>query len=175
MRTLKVLLYLAALIALAILAFPISVASASVQQKEKPLVFVIDPELSKPKVVLGPYADELKKPKSIKQIKKAAASSIKRTASFDHCNCVSYVQFRTGGKAATGIGFARNHPINSRICIVGAIIVTYESRMGHVGIVANCDEKEVTIDDYNYVHCGHTIRKLPLNSSLIKGYYAYAT
>jgi surface antigen len=171
LRTLKVLLYLAALIALSILAFPISVASASVQQKEKPLVFVIDPELSKPKVVLGPYADELKKPKPIK---KAAASSIKRTASFDHCNCVSYVQFRTGGRAATGIGYARNHPINSRICIVGAIIVTYESRLGHVGIVAKCDEKFVTIDDYNYNHCKPSIRPLALNSPLIKGYYTYA-
>lgn len=164
LRILKFLLYIAALIALASLAFPISVASAD--RQNKPLVFVIDPELSQPKVVLGPYANE---------IKKAAASSIKRTASFDPCNCVSYVQFRTGGKAATGIGIARNHPINSRMCIVNAIIVTYESRQGHVGIVADCDENEVTIDDYNFVHCGHTIRKVPLNSSLIKGYYTYAT
>lgn len=161
MRIIKYLFYIAALIALAVLAFPISTAKAN----REVLVFKIDPELSKPKVVLGPPMP-IVKPKP-----KPAVRIAKKTEGFNPCNCVSYVQFKTGGRAATGIGSARNHPVNSQVCTIGAIIVTYESRMGHVGIVAGCDENYVTIDDYNYASCGHTIRPLAINSKVIKGYY----
>jgi hypothetical protein len=161
LRTLKVFFYIAALIALAVLAFPISTAAA--QPTEEPLVFVIDTNLSKP--VMGPHIEAVKVAKPVK---------VKTALAFDPCNCMSYVKYKTGGHTVRGVGYARNHPVNSSTCTVGAIIVTYESRMGHVGIVNKCDEKFVTIDDYNYNHCKPSIRPLALNSPLIKGYYTYA-
>lgn len=164
MRTFKMILYIAALLALAVLAFPIKTAAAS---KEEALVFVIDLNLSQPQIIAGPVQIE-------KVVTQPSAKSAKKTTlPFNPCNCMSYVQYRTGGRAATGIGYARNHPINSKSCQIGAIIVTYESRLGHVGMVKHCDEDNVTIDDYNYNHCKPSIRDLPLNSSLIKGYYIY--
>jgi hypothetical protein len=169
LRIFKVLLYTAALIALAVLAFPISTADA----KTEVLVFKIDPELSKPKVVLGPpvpLAKPLAKPRSVQKTTKLNTS--KPTKGFNPCNCVSYVQFKTGGRAATNIGSARNHPVTpGAVCTIGAIIVTYESNLGHVGMVVGCNDGIVTIDDYNYKRCGHTIRPLAISSELIKGYY----
>jgi len=69
-----------------------------------------------------------------------------------------------------GYGAAKNYPAIKQAPQIGAIIVTYEGPKGHMGIVAGVTETKVIIDDYNYKRCGHTIRELPINSKLIKGY-----
>lgn len=95
---------------------------------------------------------------------------IKPKGTFNPCNCWSYVKYKRGGEMPLGYGAAKNYPINSQIPIVGAIIITYESNAGHMGIVSAITDNKVVIDDYNYEHCAHTVRELPIDSSIIKGY-----
>lgn len=92
------------------------------------------------------------------------------SGSFNPCNCVSYARYKTGINVGP-IGLAKYHPVNSTVPIIGGLIVTYESWRGHLGVVVGISATTVTIDDYNYSPCAHTIRELPLDSSLIKGYY----
>lgn len=164
LRILKWTLYIAALMALAALAFPISVAKA-----EPKLVFIVDLELEerqpKPLPVYGPFVSEIKKESPPKK----TVIPKQEKKSFNPCNCWSYVKSKKPGMK-TGYGKARNYPVNSQVPQIGAIIITYESSSGHMGIVARVDENNVIIDDYNYKRCSHTIRSLPLNSKLIKGY-----
>ena len=162
--------------ALAALAFPIRVVSA--QEKPKQLVFRIDPELrerqSKPLPVLGPFPSEIKKENKKEPLPKKAAAPKQEKKPFDPCNCVSYVKYRRNGNIPVGYGFAKNFPVNSQVPQIGAVIITYESfkgtSTGHAGIVIGVNENKVVIDDYNYKPCKNTIRELPLDSPLIKGY-----
>lgn len=89
----------------------------------------------------------------------------------NYCSCVLYVKAKIG--YTKSVGAARNFPVNSHTPSVGAVIVTYESRVGHVGIVSHWDDKYVYLEsEANYSRCKITYgRKIPLNSKLIKGYY----
>lgn len=125
-----------------------------------------------------PYGPEKpkEKPKIVKVVNEKKPLPVKvetpkkEKKPFDPCNCWSYVKFKRAGKMKTGYGKARNYPVNSQVPQIGAIIITYESASGHMGIVAGINENKVIIDDWNYERCKHTIRELPLNSKLIKGY-----
>lgn len=148
--------------ALGVLAFPINTQA----QKEQ-IIFMVDNSLSQPRVVYRPYPSEFKK---VTKKQKAISTHNAKALSFDPCNCWSYVYYRLNGNMPIGYGFARNYPVNSLTPRLGGIIITYESKAGHMGIIAGVDDKYVTIDDYNYKRCGHTVRKLARNSPLIKGY-----
>lgn len=93
------------------------------------------------------------------------------TASRNYCSCVLYAKSVTG---YTGVvGNARNWPITSQTPSVGAVIVTYESWAGHVGIVAGFDDQYVYLEsEANYSRCQLTRgRAIPINSRVIKGYW----
>jgi len=90
-------------------------------------------------------------------------------SSSSYCNCYSYVASQRS--IVGGIGLAKYHPVNSQIPRVGAIIVTYESWRGHVGLVTGFDSSQVYIRDANFVPCRLTNRSLALGSSVIKGYW----
>jgi surface antigen len=70
-------------------------------------------------------------------------------------------------------GNARDWPVNSQTPKVGAIVVTYESRLGHVGLVTKVDETMVTIREMNYIGYNRVstrtvdYRTLPLKGFLI--------
>lgn len=89
----------------------------------------------------------------------------------NYCSCVLYVKAMIG--YTKSVGAARNFPVNSQVPVEGAVIVTYESRVGHVGIVASYDDNFIYLEsEANYSRCKITYgRKIPRNSKLIKGYY----
>lgn len=163
------------MLALAILAFPISTAAASSPKQQ--LIFRVDPSLRKPQIlqVYGPpkpanLPEKKEKPKPKLASKTTKVSTSSQKLGFNPCNCWSYVKFKRAGIMPLGYGWAKNYPVNSQTPQVGAIIITYEGSKGHMGIVAGVTETKVIVDDYNYKRCGHTIRELPINSKLIKGY-----
>lgn len=131
------------------------------------ITFEIDPSLSQPRYVLSPQLSELQKvsPKPI------APKSKRSKTSGQYCSCVLYVKAKIG--YTKSVGAARNFPINSSIPVKGAVIVTFESRVGHVGIVSHSDDTYVYLEsEANYSRCKVTYgRKIALNSSVIKGYY----
>jgi surface antigen len=110
---------------------------------------------------------EAKKPRSVA---KTASKGV--STGYDVCSCVSYMRWRTGINVGS-IGNARNHPVNSQTPKVGAIIVTYESARGHVGVVGSWDENYVYLEsEANYSRCSLTKgRAIPIHSKVIKGYY----
>jgi len=155
--------YLLITIALVIWLVPAPVRA----EKITPLVFKIDPSLNEPKYVLSPHLSELQKIPSKPIVSKS--KGIKTSGQY--CSCVLYVKAKIG--YTKSVGAARNWPTNSNTPSKGAVIVTYESRSGHVGIVSHFDDTYVYLEsEANYSRCKITYgRKLPLNSPLIKGYY----
>lgn len=63
-------------------------------------------------------------------------------------NCTYYVASQK--PVPNGYGDAKYWPVNSQTPEVGAIIVTYESWRGHVGIIRAVDGYMVTIEEMNY-------------------------
>jgi len=129
--------------------------------------------------VYGPYEVKTPEPNRVVQKPKTVSKTVPKVSKvqsrpsgrYNPCSCVSYIKSLTG--FTQSIGYARNWPVNSKIPTPGAVIITYESRAGHVAIVDHADANWVYIQsEANYSRCRVTYtRKLPLNSPLIKGYW----
>lgn len=127
-----------------------------------------------PKIVLSPLPEDFHKeikptptkPKS--ETKTTPKTPSKKTG---QCSCVNYVKSKIG--YTKSVGAARNWPINSKVPTKGAVIVTFESKAGHVGIVDHYDSEYVYLEsEANYEKCTLTFgRKIKINSPVIKGYY----
>jgi len=96
-----------------------------------------------------------------------------KTQNYNPYNCVSYVNWRTGGKVVKGIGTAKNHPINSLIPAEGAIVVLDYKPLGHLAYVEKVSAETITISECNALYpngpCGS--REINKNDSSIKGYF----
>lgn len=137
------------------------------------IVFQIDKSLSEPRYVNGPLLSELgTQTKPTPQAKARNTKTVGTVSTgYNPCSCVSYAKFKTG--FTQSIGKARNWPTNSDTPSRGAVIVTYESSAGHVGIVSHWDDTYVYLEsEANYSRCKMTYgRKIAINSSIIKGYW----
>lgn len=135
-------------------------------QSARGMEFQVDPSLNTPKVIYQPYPSEFKlKPKP-----KARTQRVVQSTGYNACSCVSYARWKSG--IFTGrIGVARRHPINSNVPTVGAIVVTNESKAGHVGVVISVEGETFTITEANYSRCKVGTRTLSINSKVIKGFY----
>jgi hypothetical protein len=88
-----------------------------------------------------------------------------------YCSCVLYVKAKSGINVGS-VGYARNWPINSQTPKVGSIIVTSESRVGHVALVTSVGNNTVSITEANYKRCQEGTRTLPISSPVIRGYFS---
>lgn len=94
---------------------------------------------------------------------------------YDICSCVSYAKYKSGINVGS-IGAAKNHPINSNLPAVGAIVVMNVNSQGayntgHLGVVLSFTENSVTITEANYVHCAISTRTMALSDTSIRGYF----
>lgn len=94
-----------------------------------------------------------------------------------YCSCVIGLNKRFGTNFKTLDGFARSIPTNSTVAAKSGFVVTYESRpgtkTGHIAYyVLDDDQKNITIEwESNFIQCKVSSgRKIPVNSTLIKGY-----
>ncbi len=90
-----------------------------------------------------------------------------------NCSCVRYAQ---GYGALKGIGWARNHPMNTQTPQVGAIVVTTENsagtNSGHLAVVTKVTDDGIYVKEANYVPCTITYdRFIAFSSGLIRGYW----
>ena len=149
-----------ATIALVTWAFPIQVTTA--QEKEQPLIFKIDPELSKPKPVLGPHLSEVK-PKPLikvgvdkKPLKKSTQVVDKSKGNkFTAGYCTDYVSKKLKitwrGNANRWIANAKAQGYNvDKFPVPGDILVTKESRWGHVAYIESVEGDRVTFSEWTY-------------------------
>lgn len=137
------------------------------EAKTEPLVF--DRTINT--IPYGPYRPS-EPPKPTPQVKARNTQAVGTVPTgYSRCSCVSYAKFKTG--FTKSIGAARNWPVNSDQPSIGAVIVTYESALGHVGIVSHWDATYVYLEsEANYSRCRMTYgRKIPIGSPLIKGYW----
>ncbi len=87
------------------------------------------------------------------------------------CSCVEYVIAVTGIHVGS-IGFARNWPRNSAEPAVGGVVITRESKAGHVARIIGIEGDDLILDEANYDTCHKTTgRHLNRHSPLIAGYY----
>ena len=140
-------------------------------------VFPIDHSLNQPIYVYinGPTLEELAKPapKPKPKPNKSTVRNVQSTSgwnsSFSPCSCVSYSKFRTG--YSESVGNARNWPKNSQVPTVGGVVVTNESRPGHVGYIIAVREGSFDIIEANYSRCKVTTRTISINNPLILGFW----
>lgn len=87
------------------------------------------------------------------------------------CSCVCYARELTGIDVGSII-WAKNHPINSLVPVVGAIVVWKDGGTGHLaGVVSINGDGTITIKEANFSKCAVTIRTIPILGSGIDGYY----
>lgn len=104
-------------------------------------------------------------------LEKQPKKLLTKPVGFNPCSCVSYARYRSGINVGS-IGVARNHPVNSQTPSIGAIVITYESKAGHLSYIIDIDANYIYVDEANYSRCRVTYRRaIPINSPLIKGYY----
>lgn len=143
------------------------------------MVFAIDPELSKPKVIPGPYLTEVTKPlpkhkaKVSKQV--VPNSSELPKTKFASGYCTDYVARKLpvtwGGNANRWITNAKAQGyLVDRNPIAGSILVTRESRIGHVAYIEKVEGTTITISEWNYAgRYRLTIRTLDISNPIISG------
>lgn len=139
------------------------------EAKTEPLVF--DRTINT--IPYGPFRpSDYTPPKPPARVKARNTQAVgKVPTGYSSCSCVSYAKYKTG--FTKSVGAARNWPVNSDKPAVGAVIVTYESSIGHVGIISHWDASYVYLEsEANYASCQVTYgRKTPIGSPLIKGYW----
>lgn len=169
---------IASLLALAVLAFPISTAAA--HPREPQLVFRVDPSLREPKIlqVYGPPQPAPKpviKPAPKKKTEKVALKPETRKTKFAPGQCTDYVARRV---PVTWRGNANRWDDNARAQgyvvdknpVAGAILVTNESRAGHVAYIESVDGSKVTFSEWNVAgRYKLTTRTLDITDRVIVG------
>ncbi len=136
------------------------------------IVFNIDYDLSQKiqsEILAEYYQQQANQRAEILALAKIAAKG--RTHGVDNrCSCVYFAKAITGYNKT--VGAARNWPINTKIPLVGEVVVTKESYTGHVIVITAVRPGEIDIVEGNYLHCKATQRTLPLTDPLIKGYWS---
>jgi len=83
--------------------------------------------------------------------------------------CTWYVAEKA--EVTTSYGNARNWPVNSTEPKVGGIVVTYESRYGHVAYIEAVNGDDITLSEMNYKWWGKAnTRIINKNNKVIKGF-----
>lgn len=166
---------IAALLALSVLAFPISTGA-----HEEALIFDtrIKPEpriVHGPFMPLGPYVSELKPKPPKKTAKKVASQEKTRKTNFKPGYCTDYVARRV---SVTWRGDAHRWDDNARAQgylvdknpVAGSILVTNESGWGHVAYIESVVGTKVTITEWNYAgRYKLTTRTLDITDPVIVG------
>jgi surface antigen len=135
---------------------PSSAVGAGVPQTLPETVFKVDPTLNKP-IYANPHQSQI--------IKKAAVKK-----GYGHaCSCVLTAKALVGYNKT--VGMAKYWPRNSDIPTVGGVVVTRESRVGHVAVILAVEQYRIYVKEGNYNRCKVSERWINLNNPVIIGYW----
>jgi hypothetical protein len=87
----------------------------------------------------------------------------------NYCSCVLFAKSLTGYTKT--VGNARNWTKNSKVPVVGGVVITNESRAGHVAVITAVRDGEFDIVEANYSRCRKGVRTLKINNPVILGYW----
>lgn len=112
------------------------------------------------------------------QIEQAKAQTIQKKSNkykkqaqnyTNYCSCVLYAKSQTG--FTQSVGNARNWPKNSKTPMVGGVVVTNESRAGHVAIITKIEDSLLFIQEANYSRCKLSSRTINVRDPRIIGFW----
>lgn len=152
------------------------VSTTTVDEHQAALVFAPDGYVTKPLLIETSITQETKKVKNIKVYNPNRVFAKTEGNHFPYGWCTYYVASRRNvpwfGNAGTWLTGAKKLGFpTGGTPQVGAIIVTSESRWGHVGIVEAVDGADITISEMNYSGFGRiSSRTIPATYGAIKGY-----
>lgn len=87
-----------------------------------------------------------------------------------YCSCVVYAK-KLLGRESEIWGNAWEIQPNSQIPMINSLILTTEGTQGgHIAVVVNITSTRVIFNEANYISCLPSLRSLPLDSPLIRGY-----
>ena len=89
---------------------------------------------------------------------------------FSPCSCVSGAKYLLGVSQGIGCGNANQIKSNTKQIKVSNLILLNEGEIGHVAVVLNWSDEHITIEEYNQLPCQKSIRILPRNYPLIRGF-----
>jgi hypothetical protein len=96
--------------------------------------------------------------------------SASNLSAFYRCSCVEYSRIKTGWQTPP-MGIARNHPRNIGYPAVGAIVITNESRAGHVAVITAIYDTYFEVIESNFIRCQISTRRIENDSKSILGFY----
>ena len=134
---------------------------------EEPMLGVgeLAPNIAKVKRLEAEQVIELAKPKKPRIVAKTSSS----VGSVGFCSCVLFAKSLTG--YSSQVGNARNWLKNSKVPVVGGVVITNESYAGHVGVVTAVRDGEFDIVEANYSRCRKGTRTIKIGSKIILGYW----
>ena len=97
----------------------------------------------------------------------------KKRVNSGYCSCVIFSKAMTG--YTQSVGAARNWPKNSSIPVVGGVVITNESRAGHVAVITAVYPDRIEVIEANYSRCRKSTRTILLSSPVILGFWQAKT
>lgn len=139
---------------------PVLANELPIVQKEEVVEVIEDYSLESPNLALQA---ELLKEWEVSKIKKKVPTG------GNFCSCVLFAKAMTGYNIP--VGNARNWPKNSKVPVVGGVVITNESKAGHVAVITKVNPDSIEVVEANYVRCRKGTRQISLNSPVILGYW----
>ena len=166
---------LTAVLAIVALLFPYQASgqiTPPAEQTEVPVVLVEDSPLVGNIAVADELYAEWLQSQQIKKRSSQGQTTPKSSApsSGSACSCVLYAKALTG--YSQSVGPARRWPKNSGQPVVGGVVVTNESRAGHVAVITAVDGDTLTLVEANYSRCRVTVgRQINANNPMVLGFW----
>ncbi len=85
------------------------------------------------------------------------------------CSCVEFAKWYLG-KQGEVWGVAKNIVPTSPVPYVGGLVITMESKLGHVAVIKEVRENSLLVVEANYKRCQQGEREIRLNDPNIVGY-----
>lgn len=85
-----------------------------------------------------------------------------------YCSCVLYVKSLIN--TTERWGYARDVKATSQEPAIGKVVLTKESRLGHVALITEVEETRFKVTEANYHRCKKSERWISKDNPLIRGY-----
>jgi len=155
----------------------IGLTPARVEAKTQPIAFsslppvVVEEEMN---VLVGnkEVAERLYQEWVVEEARKKELAKRQIKPSGGFCSCVLFAKSLTGYSKL--VGNARNWTKNSKVPVVGGVVITNESRAGHVAVITAIRDGEFDVVEANYSRCRKGVRTIKLTNPAILGYWVGA-
>lgn len=93
----------------------------------------------------------------------------KQQPAWVRCSCINFTKV-TLGITDEVWGYPNLMQATSANPYVGGLVLTKESKWGHVAVITATTETTITVVESNHTPCAITTRTIPLSSGIIRGF-----